>query len=651
MPAEDFWPEFGEGSAPDVVCEGEGSLAVRVLETFGIPYASSLGGDLPDLDIKHMDAIQVLKLSLLEESANSGEIYEPIMNSAGEVEFKTIGDGGNVSDIYYEIQTSTYKEDCSGVMVIGKDPMAFRKSTEWYPIWGDNRPEPLSAGWLYSSCNKPSFNQYCTLVYNDPHLDSSYKDGIANLYEINESNPWDTITGYATYTDWPGWESDQDTVVTRTDTARVLLPLGEEPSLGVLRKRPSADRRWGEDPACFDETDAVSADGGVEVEIPEDWRYDSVRGTVVDKFAGIIGVYVLGWQIATMRGKPVNLESAVNAAPITNDAKFILSIKHTSPLVYKLVEGQHYVVAFEGNDPAVPYIVFADNMRPGEAVVIDGIGGNDYVIDPHCEYASSDNSDASVGHGLILPTGPMKGLKIDQVFVGVELETPSILVYNPNGNSGRAEEVAKDLTYDLRPIVTTDEPAPIAFNGSIINQVDSIIDHDPTTQQNLEDTELEQALEQMDAGGGMSLTLSFLDEGQCATLSSALYDHMNSGSGVEATYICGPNCNPDLGGTGPNGGIINSITYSYQDSNSYTISVNCGPRLVGGMSQVTGGPSPKAAESFSAKGTVVQDEGNHIYFKVRVDGFKEVTAVNMCPAVVRVGDKVNVSIHNNPVEE
>jgi hypothetical protein len=155
----------------------------------------------------------------------------------------------------------------------------------------------------------------------------------------------------------------------------------------------------------------------------------------------------------------------------------------------------------------------------------------------------------------------------------------------------------------------------------------------------------------MDAGGGMTLTLSFLDENQVVRLSGALYEYMNSGDGVESTYVCGPNCDPDLGGTGPNGGIINSITYSYQDSNSYTVSVNCGPKLVGGMSQVTGGPSPKAAESFSAKGTIIQDMGNHVYFKVRVDGFKDVVAVNMTPTVLRTGDKVNVSIHNNPVEE
>jgi len=648
MSVDDFWPEFGKGSAPQVTCAGGGGLAGRVLSTYGIPYAGAAGGDLPDLDIKHMDAIQVIKLSLLEESANSGQIIEPIMNAEGQVEFVTIGTGGGVSDIYYEIQSGSYKEECSGVMVIGQDPPAYRKKTEWNPVWGQNRPDPMDVGWLYSSCNKSSFNQYCTLVYNDPHLDSSYKDGITNLYEINEGNPWDTITGYAHYFEWEGWESDSDTVITMSDSARILVQIPEV-DLGTLRTRPTADKGWGEDPACWDGTSSEDPEGGVAIPMDPNWRYATVRGTQVDKFAGVNGVYILGLAIDDLRGVPIDDSASNSESPSSGDAYISVSIKKTEEIVFKLIQGQHYVIAYESIDPAEPVIVFANNIRIGEVIEFAG-SGVDYRIDPNCEFAQQNPTELS-GNGVILPTSANKGLLVNQIFVGIDLETPSILVFNPQGSDNKARTIAEGLTYDLMPIVTTDEPAPIAFNGTLINQEDAIADHDPTTTQNLEDTELEQALAAMDAGGGMTLTLSFLDEGQVQNLSGALYDYMNSGDGVESTYVCGPNCNPDLGGTGPNGGIINSITYSYQDSNSYTVSVNCGSYLVGGMSQVTGGPSPKVAESFSAKGTVIQDKGDNEYYKVRVDGFKDVFAINMCPKVIRVGDKVNVSIHNNPVEE
>jgi len=83
-----------------------------------------------------MDAIQVIKLSLLEASANEGQIYEPIMNSEGVVEFIAIGaeTGLTGDDVYYEIQTGSYRESCGGVMITGAMPLGERKEVKWKPI-------------------------------------------------------------------------------------------------------------------------------------------------------------------------------------------------------------------------------------------------------------------------------------------------------------------------------------------------------------------------------------------------------------------------------------------------------------------------------------------------------------------------------------
>jgi hypothetical protein len=127
---------------------------------------------------------------------------------------------------------------------------------------------------------------------------------------------------------------------------------------------------------------------------------------------------------------------------------------------------------------------------------------------------------------------------------------------------------------------------------------------------------------------------------------------MNKDTGVVTTYVCGPNTEVDLGELGPGGGVINSITYSYNDSSSYTISINEGSRMVqplsgGGPS----GPSFKATESVNARGTVIQALGNGVHFKVRLDGIGEKTAICTCHDVIREGDVVSCSIYNNPVEE
>lgn len=642
-----FWPDFGDGSKlVSVDCDFTYSLAAKVLTTYGIQCNSSIGGGLSDIDIKHMDAVQVMKMSLLEASAKDNKIYEPVMGGNGIVDFKEVGRGGTISDIYYEIQTGSYKEPCTGVMIIGKKPLSYRRSLEWKPIWEGGDHEIYDTGYMFSSCAQGSFNQYATIIYDDPHLNSQYEDGIDNLYNITEKNPYDSIIGYAHYLAWPNWDADKDAVINRSDTAKILIKLPTN-SLGTLNKRPNADTATSSDPNCYKGMtgEDLSFKDGVPVPIPSNFRYESVRDTTVDKFSGIAGVYIVGREISDMRGVP-----PTPADQNTDNFDIEISLNKNYNEVFTLELGTHYQVVYDNDFN--PAIVFADNSRVTDPINFPVGGSVTYYIHPDCEYAIDPvGAKVNSGTGVILATGLTKGILVQEIHVAVELDTPSINIYHPDGWNNKAREIAESLEYLVTPLVVVDEPAPIGFNGELLDQISSKKDHDPTTAQDFDDTAIELAQDTMDAGGGMTLTLSFLDETQVRTLSSALYNHMNSADGTEATYVCGPSCNPELGITAPNGGIVNSINYSYQDSSSYTVSVNAGPVLVGGLlSQVDGGPAIKATEEVSAKATILQDLGNHIHFKVHIDGFGDRVAVNMVPAVLRQHDVVNVSIHNNPVE-
>jgi len=259
----------------------------------------------------------------------------------------------------------------------------------------------------------------------------------------------------------------------------------------------------------------------------------------------------------------------------------------------------------------------------------------------------------------VIPISEDKAFLVRQIWADVEIRSPSIEVFHPDGENNKAYEIARDLDYLVAPLIYVQEPAPIAFNGALVDTSDAIIDHDPTTAQDLTTTNLDLIMDQMD-GGGESLTVSFLDgdgdpraaERQVENLSNALYEHMNSGDGVTATYVCGPDAEPRLGGTGADSKtVVNSINYSYTDSNSYTISVTTGPKLVGGFTSVTGDVSYKQSENITMKGTITECMGNHVHFKVRIDGYGERIAMNCCADILRVGDVVNCSIHNNPVEK
>lgn len=652
MAVEDFWPEFGDENAlREESCTSYGSLAEYVLNYFGIRCNSGVGGSLEDLDIKHLDAMQVVKLSLMQASADDGRIYEPIMQPDGSVDFRAIGEYTGLSggDIYYEIQTGYFRERCSGVMVTGGTPLVTRKPTAWKPVWDENSHEIIDTGAMHSSCVEGDFNQWCTIVYNDPHLDSRYEDGIDNLYEITKDNPWDRIIGYAYFLD--GWdEGDPDVSVEQQSTAKIVQRVSEEnvdmPELGTLQNRPKYDVN--ENPDCYEgqgTTPPFSA--GVEVTINPKFRYESVRGVLVDKFLGIDDVYVIGRKIQDLRGKAKTPSASLLETPAAADVIRSVTINASYDELIRLERGKDYTIVYEGvGTDKRASIVFSNNSRILDPA--DWGTAVDFFLDRDCNYYMETGQAEQTGS--ILPTADTAGILVKEIWCSMTINTPSITIYHPDGADNKARQIAESLNYQLTPMVVTEEPAPIAFNGSLIDQSQALPDHDPTTAQDFDNTDFERALDDMDQGGGLSITCSFLDDDGVEKLSGALYDYMNSGDGTESTYVCGPDTEVELGGSAPNGGVVNAINYSYQDSNSYTISVTAGQRLLGDFAQVDGGVQFKRAEDVPAQGTVIADMGNHIYYKVRLNGVGDRTAINMQPDIIRVGDIVSCTIYNNPVE-
>ncbi len=661
MTVEKFWENFSDGSGfveVDCADAGQGSLAIRVLDAYSIPYSSSsayIGGELPNFDIKRMDAMQVIRQSLMEYSATEGGIWEPIVDSEGEVEFKNIGtyDSGIEGHIYYQVQTMAYREECKGVMITGGKPLITRKPLDWKPIWGNATPVIYKMDLATTNCMRDSFSQYATIVFPDPHMtDTAYDDGIDNLYEI--LTPYESIVGWVYKKEPPEALVTKDTEITYTASSEIPIQIGgigtETPYIGNLIKQPTYPR--GDQPACWSSIgEEANYEDGVRVHIPPEFRFTSYRKTKVDTFVGISKVYVVGKDISNMMGWAKG-DKATSPAPTEEDTDVWVTINNSGETVYELTEGIQYTVAYDTDDDGykIPYIVFADlSKRSDPTTYGNGKDETGVVMNIDRGCAHFDSTDNTKEEGTVLPLAETKGIWVKQIFVVAQLNTPSIVVFDPNGKDNKAMQIAEQMSYTVSPIVIVEEPNPVAFNGTLLDLQQSYQDHDPTTTQDFSDTQMELALDEMDAGG-MSLTFSYLDGPQCATLSQSLYEYMNNLDGIETAYVCDPECDPKLGGVGPAGGIINSIKYSYTDSGSYIISPNEGPRLIGGFSDVSGGPTAKAAESVSAEGIVIQDMGNHIYFKVRIDGFEERIAINCSPEIIRVRDRVSCSVHNNPVE-
>jgi len=655
---KDFWFDFSDESTfTEIECGDDLSLANKVLETYNIPCStSSIGGGLMNLDIKHQSAMNVIKISLMEEAKDGSSIYEPIVDEDGEVEFVKIGQStASLTDIYYTIQTKNYVEECKGVMITGGTPFPIRKELDWKPIWGegDNSSRKIhDTDAMRSTCFKDQFDQHATVSYNDPHLDSSFEDGIDNLYDITVENPWDRIIGYSYYIHG-GDNVNDDTSIAHQKPSEIpikvspLLTGDEEPDEEAYPDTGELERptiTTDPDSECW--SASIATGQGVEIPMPDDIKFTSVRGVTYNKFLGVSSVYLVGTLLTMCKGTPKQDEKTGENKEENTD--LWIGADDLGRSVYKCVEGYHYVIKYPDADEDPlrmenPRIVFAnqsrinDHAKYGKEVAYNVAPGNTM-------YEKMPSTDTAT----IIPTGGIQGVKVEEIWATVLLDTPSFVIHDPIGRN--ADTIAQDLEVLITPLVVVDERAPVAFNGEEIDQVQGIIDHDPTTAQDFEETDMEAAMDDME-GGGVTLTFSFFDKAEVLKISDAVFDYMNAGDGIETTYVCGPDCEPKLGSKGPAAGIINNITYSYNDSGSYTISVNEGPMLAGNFAEFGGGIYTKQVEEVGAQATIIQDLGNHVHYKVSIDGYGVRTAFNCCAEVLRVGDKVNVAVHNNPVEQ
>lgn len=719
---EEIWVNFGKTlfneQTDEVGAECKNySLAYDVLEAFNIPHIYTSQTNCPgeavtNIDIKRMDARTAINWSLLEASArDDNSLYEPIVNGNGQVEIIQVGEGSpgfSTSDIYYEVSTGTYTESPTAVMVTGGRPVPERQPLVWRPIWGEGAASIYTMKDIFDNCHKAAFSRYATIVFRDPNLDTQYEDGIDNLYEISDTEDYDDyegitrydrVLGYAKYKRLNPEYATKDTTVKYANSSSIPIKIGESdsgaqtggegfegggtddpgPYLGNLQNPPTFAAE-GESQTCYTNFgEVVDATDGVRVDIPTEFRFETVRGTTVDNFIEISGVYVIGREIDLLWYRPKDVASSIQD-PTSENGYLWVSINKPEIKTFRLEEGTNYAVAFsadtntgEGDsttdesDFVVPYIVFAKDVRYNDPLSYGQ--GTTYYVDPWCTYSTevlSDEEKYTAKIGCILPMSKTRGILVYDVWVTADIETPCIVVEDPDGREDRAFNLARTLDYYIAPLMVREFPNPTAYKGpSIVGATadvngvylleQPVYDRDPTTAQNFESSPYELALDQMQ-GGGMSVTLAFLNDDDKETrelytrnMANRLYEYMNDDL-IETIYTLAPDANPKLGRAGLRGGTINAVRYAYNDSGSYTISVTEGPKLVGGLAQVDGGRTEYMAEDINARGTVIASRGDNMHFKVRIDGFGERWALSMTHEIIRVGDVVNCSIHNCPIE-
>ncbi|RLB84880.1 MAG: hypothetical protein DRH15_04190 [Deltaproteobacteria bacterium] len=650
-----------------------------VTDVFGLDLSQDsrgLGGDLPGYDINSADALQTIKLSLAQELANR-RLIEIYADEYGRVKFYPIGESTSSifgSDILYKIENSVSRPTCDLVVVDGYDPPPKRyiKENERFDLF-----RFLS---LYPQTDDPDFDVYpryyvLSEIFDAPgaitqcayQKEGFIEYGKFNLNDVEvqtvagiiDRKHWEQVISFIHEIDPPTGFDPASTIISFNTTTPRYIELDD---FGQLQPRVEISQNVYNTAFCLSlQQEEVDTDKGVI--LPESDN---------KKFLGVKAVFIYGYKLNYLKLYEYK-ESADGAIKVTpNLFEADLDTFFCEP--FALTAGQDYQVVKESYSD-FHRIIFSCNVLEKYA---DRFGG---TIDtaPQAKFKISFNSLVDQDGQKLVATGdPLmhqdaSGYLRDRINEADTTTTYDEVLF-PIGD-GQAAYVVKKLivVYDwdnpcvhikddrnivdyeflesmevhFRPIIRKDEPAPTAVNGALIDKT-VVEDVDPTTFQDMSTVEMV-SLQQSLEGGDVHLSFPFADPNDCETISDFVKTMIDEdGSVVKSiTYTCHPDSEPVLGEV-LEGAVINSIDYSYQDSSQYVITVTTGPRWQGSSSTATSVYNVKT-ETVQAEGTVILVESDNVTCYVDVLRFGIMQCINLTKNIIQVGDRVQVSIYNNPV--
>ncbi len=668
-----------------------------VLETFNIPFTLPiLGSELPGFDIRNQDATTMLKLSLATELLNppdgSAGFAEVELDEDGIARFFVVG--ANIAtnlDIRYCIPTSQITTPADLVIVRGFDPPPRRElRTSFNGLKNAELMEYEECA--AESCDEKAVGKFATISYDDPLLDQTYLDDIRNSYELKA---FESLIGYVVDLDLPdGADRDDPNFIpglklTFGDTTKEYIKVpsnlmnnfinvgttspggtgafstGGENITGTTLSFGSANGGGGDIPVQVTTVDDKTGNctvsntsiAGSKIVIPAS-RFERLNkfGNVESDFIGVSEVVFSGRKIITFT--------------IFGDIVLDIFIRSQKELI-NLGHGKNWVwdVDENGNVTIELFSILEDDASAAICDIYQNGAGTDAIVSHSTDTPNlAEDTGSAALAGLVCNIGDRLGYKmLSQICIVVERKRPSLDFFDPNGGAAviARQFIDPNTPFGVKytPIVIIDEPSPIAYAATaalsnidgtktiaaedIIDQADGIVDADPTTTQDLEDSELS-VLQDNTNGATIDITLPFCTDQECLQIAQNFLAQQNQTITTQSVVL-GPTSEPRLGQIMPDGAIINEISYAYSDSSQYLITITTGPKYLTAGS-FNDNKYQLKTEDVTREGVVLQDVGNGAEYVVRVEGFGEITALSMIVEDISVGDRVNVRIYNNPVE-
>ncbi len=675
-------------------------LSTFILDEFGIPFDVGFefkGSSLPGYDIKNQNAATMLKLALLTELIG-GRFIEIEIDEFGIARYYTVGTTPAVNlDIRYCVPTSTITQPIDLIIVRGYDTPPIRELRTSFD--GLKNKELMAyEDCAQDSCEEAFVSRYATISYDDPLLDQQYLDDVKNSYELVA---FETLIGYLVDLELPdNVENVPGFRITFGDTTKeyIRVPatiinntintpstigsaLGDAGRRGfssfgdasiVSQPGQQGNRSGGNIPILINVINdsninnlptcgaVLSSIAGGLITLPKErFIRENKFGRLESDFIGITDVVFAGNKIKSFTASPGG--SGINASIfwVIDPSKDLVELPHGRNWTWTVDSSEDIQIylfsILEDARAAVTCRVYSDPQAfaSSDAPVQELVYAFSNDLTERFP-ASNDQFICNIGDSLGYWNSS------GQMCVIVERRRPSIDIFDPLGG---AAAIASNIAITYTPVILIDVPPPITYASNktlssidgtrtiastgVIDQADGIVDADPTTTQDLEESETSILQDNTD-GFTLDITLPFCEEAECLTIAQQLLALQEEDIRT-SSIVLGPDSDPKLGELMPDGSVINEISYSYSDSSQYLITISTGPKYQT-LGSFNDSKYQLRTEDVTRDGIILQDAGNGAEYVVRVDGFGEITALSMILDDISVGDRVNIRIFNNPVE-
>ena len=649
-------------------------LAPFIIEDiFGLeidPSSRNLGSYLPGYDVRDRDAYQMIQLSLTAELVNN-KVIECYADEKGVVKFFEIGvNNSNIkSDVLYEINSGEIRAKCDKVLVTGYDPPPKRYIDPNGPYnlfeFSDKNPDDKTKD--EKSKEYPRYYIFGEIL--GPERCNYFREGIIEygkldfdmeLAILNEESPdaykMSKVPNYIYKIEVPFYQAGSTDINFRNTTLRYI----ELNEFGTLQTRTwnSKDQYM---PSMCSPEDEIDPEAGIDLPESDD-----------KKFLRVSAVYIWGYLIE-------NIKSGEYVDYVSSLADFEVDLDTMLSEPFKLNEGKDYLV--RKKDSGGYKIIFSCNVSENYKKFFGGpptkpiyfrIGWNNIFEDKNATRLAAPKkpfnnitgylrdgktpADSSETYNVTLfPLNegqsayalPFVGdHNTPKVIVVYEWDNPSIQITDLR-NVVEIEELRK-VKIEFYPIIIKDKLAPqvLADSGGtkVLDPTEVIPDRNVTTIENLAQSEYARATQL--ENGDINVVMPFADEEGCKTIAKFIYGKQNEVAN-EVTYTCSPDAEPVLGEV-IDGNVINSIDYSYQDSSQYLISVKAGS-IWQGANSWNQSLYQMQTESVQEEGLVISIEKDNITCNVDLKHFGIMECVNVSREKIEKGDKVQVTVQNNPV--